>query len=183
MLRSETASGSELGMLAKKFMDKGDLVPDSHVVEMIMRHIDDPTGVLLDGFPRNVAQAATLDAALEQSDSHVDQVVHMSVDIDELVRRLALRAICRDCQIPYNLESNPPSKTGICDRCGGEVYVRDDDKPEAVKNRMKVYHELTAPVLDYYQERSNVVDIAVSGTPDEVFEKLYPVIDLGTPSN
>ena len=179
MLRGEVASGSELGLLAKGFMDRGDLVPDSHIIAMIQQHIDDPAGVLLDGFPRTVVQARALDTALEKSGTPVDQILHMSVEVDELVRRLSGRALCGDCQTPYNLESDPPSKTGICDRCGGPVAVRNDDKPEAVANRMKVYQELTAPVLDYYRSHGNVAEIVATGSPDEVFEKLSQAIRSG----
>ena len=96
----------------------------------------------------------------------------MRVDPDELVKRLAGRAVCVNCQAPYNLDSQPPVKAGTCDICGGEVVARDDDKPEAVKNRMKVYQELTAPVLDYYKARGGVVEIIATGSPDSVFEKL-----------
>ena len=103
MLRAEVTSGTELGLLAKGFMDRGDLVPDSHIIAMIQQHIDDPAGVLLDGFPRTVVQARALDRALEKSGTPVDQILHMSVEVDELVRRLSGRALCGDCQTPYNL--------------------------------------------------------------------------------
>ena len=183
MLRAEVASSTELGLLAKSFMDKGDLVPDSHIIAMIQQHIEDPAGVLLDGFPRTVVQAKALDEALEQAGSPLDQVIHMVVDVDELIRRLSSRAICGDCQTPYSLDSDPPLKDGICDKCGGPVAVRIDDQPEAVKNRMNVYHELTAPVLDYYRGRGDVAEISATGSPDEVFEKLSQAIRQGTASN
>jgi len=177
MLRSEIAAGSELGLMAKSFMDKGDLVPDETIIGMIEQQINDPAGVLLDGFPRTVVQAQALDAALEKAGSPVDKVVYMTVDVDELVTRLSSRAICESCQTPYNLQSDPPSKEGACDKCGGKVVVRADDQPEAIKNRIKVYEELTAPVVDYYRERGEVDEIAATGTPDEVFEKLTGVIE------
>ncbi len=176
MLRSEISAGSELGLMAKSFMDKGDLVPDETIIGMIQQQINDPAGVLLDGFPRTVVQAQALDAALEKAGSPVDKVVYMTVDVDELVTRLSSRAICESCQTPYNLQSDAPSKEGVCDKCGGEVVVRADDQPEAIKNRMNVYEELTAPVVDYYRERGEVDEIAATGTPDEVFEKLTGVI-------
>ena len=181
MLRAEVASGTELGLLAKSFMDRGDLVPDSHIIAMIQQHIDDPAGVLLDGFPRTLVQAESLDQALEKSGTPVDRVIHMSVEIDELIRRLSGRALCGNCQTPYNLESDPPAKEGICDKCGGPVAVRSDDKPEAVTTRMKVYQDLTAPVLDYYKSRGNVIEVAATGSPDEVFEKLSRAIKSGMP--
>lgn len=176
ILRAEVAAGSELGLLAKSFMDKGDLVPDSNIIAMIQKYIDDPAGVLLDGFPRTVVQAESLDESLEKAGIPIDKVVHLSVDTDELVKRLAGRAVCKSCQTPYNLDSDPPAKAGICDKCGGEVVVRDDDKPEAVQNRMKVYQELTAPVLEYYKSRGDVVEIFATGTPDSVFEELSRAI-------
>ncbi|MCH2514199.1 MAG: adenylate kinase [Dehalococcoidia bacterium] len=181
MLRAEVASGSELGLLAKGFMDRGDLVPDFHIIAMIQQHIDHPAGILLDGFPRTVVQAKALDEALEQTNTPVDQVIHMSVDIDELVKRLSNRALCGDCQTPYSLESDPPSQPGICDNCGGSVAVRVDDRPEAVTHRMKVYQDLTAPVLDYYKSHGDVVEIVATGSPDEVFEKLSQTIKSGMP--
>jgi adenylate kinase len=183
ILRAEVAAKSELGLLAKGFMDTGDLVPDSNIIAMIQQYIDDPAGVLLDGFPRTVVQAESLDNSLEEAGLPVDKVVHMSVDTDELVKRLSTRAICKNCQTPYNLESDPPAKAGVCDNCGGEVTVRDDDKPEAVLNRMKVYQELTAPVLDYYKSRGDVAEIIATGTPDSVFEKLSQAIGSGVASN
>ena len=103
----------------------------------------------------------------------------MSVDTDELVKRLSSRAVCKSCQTPYNLVSDAPSKEGVCDKCGSEVIVRDDDKPEAVKNRMKVYEELTAPVLNYYKSRGDVIEIIATGTPDSVFEELTQAIGTG----
>ncbi|MDA1278545.1 MAG: adenylate kinase [Chloroflexi bacterium] len=186
MLRGEVASGTELGLLAKSYMDRGDLVPDSNIISMIQIHIGDPAGVLLDGFPRTVVQAEALDEALKQAGTPIDKVVHMSVDTDELIRRLSSRALCTDCQTPYNLESSPPAVPGKCDRCGGAVVVRDDDKPEAVSNRMNVYRQLTEPVLHYYRSRGDVVEIDAIGTPDEVFAKLSQSIGAGNsgrPSN
>ena len=176
ILRAEVTAGSELGLLAKGFMDKGDYVPDSNIIAMIQNYIDEPAGVLLDGFPRTVVQAEALDKTLNEAGTPIDKVVHMSVDPDELVKRLAGRAVCMNCQTPYNLDSQPPAKAGVCDNCGGKVVVREDDKPEAVKNRMKVYQELTAPVLDYYKSRGDVVEIVATGTPYSVFEKLTQAI-------
>ena len=179
MLRSEVTTGSELGLLAKGFMDKGDLVPDSTIIAMIQGQLANPAGVLLDGFPRTVIQAESLDESLEVAGLPIDKIVHMSVDTEELVRRLSTRAVCKSCQTPYNLVSDAPSKEGVCDKCGSEVIVRDDDKPEAVKNRMKVYEELTAPVLNYYKSRGDVIEIIATGTPDSVFEELTQAIGTG----
>ena len=179
MLRAEVAAGSELGLLAKGFMDKGDLVPDSTIIAMIQDQLANPAGVLLDGFPRTVVQAESLDESLEAAGLPIDKVVHMSVDTAELVKRLSSRAVCKSCQTPYNLVSDAPSKEGVCDKCGSDVIVRDDDKPEAVKHRMKVYEELTAPVLNYYKSRADVIEIIATGTPDSVFEELTQAIGSG----
>ena len=179
MLRSEVTTGSELGLLAKGFMDKGDLVPDSTIIAMIQGQLANPAGVLLDGFPRTVIQAESLDESLEVAGLPVDKIVHMSIDTEELVRRLSSRAVCKSCQTPYNLVSDAPSIEGVCDKCGSDVIVRDDDKPEAVMNRMKVYEELTAPVLNYYKTRADVIEIIATGTPDSVFEELTQAIETG----
>ena len=179
MLRSEVTTGSELGLLAKGFMDKGDLVPDSTIIAMIQGQLANPAGVLLDGFPRTVIQAESLDESLEVAGLPIDKIVHMSVDTEELVRRLSSRAVCKSCQTPYNLVSDAPSIEGVCDKCGSDVIVRDDDKPEAVMNRMKVYEELTAPVLNYYKTRADMIEIIATGTPDSVFEELTQAIETG----
>ena len=183
MLRSEVTTGSELGLLAKGFMDKGDLVPDSTIIAMIQGQLANPAGVLLDGFPRTVIQAESLDESLEVAGLPIDKIVHMSVDTEELVRRLSSRAVCKSCQTPYNLVSDAPSIEGVCDKCGSDVIVRDDDKPEAVMNRMKVYEELTAPVLNYYKTRADVIEIIATGTPDSVFEELTQAIGSDNQSN
>jgi len=179
MLRAEVAAGSELGLLAKDFMDKGDYVPDSNIIAMIQQYVSDPAGVLLDGFPRTLVQAESLDESLSAAGLPIDKVVHMSVDTDELVKRLSSRAVCSSCQTPYNMVSDAPSNEGVCDKCGSEVIVRDDDKPESVMNRMKVYEKLTAPVLNYYKSRGDVIEIFATGTPDSVFDELTQAIGSG----
>ncbi|HCI86699.1 MAG TPA: adenylate kinase [Dehalococcoidia bacterium] len=183
ILRAEVAAGSELGLLAKGFMDRGDYVPDSHIIAMIQKYIDDPAGVLLDGFPRTVFQAESLDNSLNDAGLGIDKIIHFSVDTDELINRLSSRAICSKCQTPYNLISDAPLKEDVCDKCGGKVSVRDDDKPKAIKNRMNVYEEQTAPVLDYYRSRREVTEIVATGSPDSVFESLTQAIRSGELSN
>ena len=183
MLRSEVAAGSELGLLAKGFMDRGDYVPDSNIIAMIQQYVRDPAGVLLDGFPRTLVQAESLDESLGAAGLPIDKIVHMSVDTTELVKRLSSRAVCKSCQTPYNLVSDAPDKQGVCDKCGSDVIVRDDDKPEAVMNRMKVYENLTSAVLKYYKSHRNVIEIIATGTPDSVFEELTQAIGSGNQSN
>ena len=183
MLRAEVAAGSELGLLAKDFMDRGDYVPDSNIIAMIQKYVSDPAGVLLDGFPRTLVQAESLDESLGAAGLPIDKIVHMSVDTDELVKRLSSRAVCKLCQTPYNLVSDAPFKEGVCDKCGSDVIVRDDDKPEAVMNRMKIYEKLTSAVLNYYKSRRDVIEIIATGTPDSVFEELTQAIGSGNQSN
>ena len=183
MLRAEVAAGSELGLLAKDFMDRGDYVPDSNIIAMIQKYVSDPAGVLLDGFPRTLVQAESLDESLGAAGLPIDKIVHMSVDTDELVKRLSSRAVCKLCQTPYNLVSDAPFKEGVCDKCGSDVIVRDDDKPEAVMNRMKVYEKLTSAVLNYYKSRRDVIEIIATGTLDSVFEELTQAIGFGNQSN
>ena len=179
ILRAEVAAESELGLLAKSFMERGDYVPDSHIIAMIQKYIDNPAGVLLDGFPRTVIQAESLDQSLQAVGLSIDKVIHFTVNTDELVKRLSSRAICSSCQLPYNLVSNAPVNKGVCDKCGGRVLVRDDDRPDAINNRMNVYEMQTAPVLDYYRAHGVVEEIAATGSPDSVFQVLTQTIRLG----
>jgi adenylate kinase len=171
MLRSEVANGSELGRLAKTYMDRGDLVPDDVIVGMIRARLGGG-GLLLDGFPRTVVQAEALDAALEEAGHRLDRAIYLAVDRDELIERLSGRAVCSKCQQPYNLKSAPPSKDGVCDKCGGDVVVRDDDKPEAIRNRMAVYQKQTTPVLDYYRSSGRLTEENGMGSPDQVQDRL-----------
>ena len=171
MLRSEVANGTELGRLAKTYMDRGDLVPDDVIVGMIRARLGGG-GLLLDGFPRTVVQAEALDAALEEAGHRLDRAIYLAVDRDELIERLSGRAVCSKCQQPYNLKSAPPSKDRVCDKCGGDVVVRDDDKPEAIRNRMAVYQKQTTPVLHYYRSSGRLTEENGMGSPDQVQDRL-----------
>ena len=183
MLRAETAAGTELGQMAKKFMDAGDLVPDQVMIDMIAARMatraasggfeaDAGAGIILDGFPRTVAQAEALDEALQSTGGAIDAAIMLDVERDELVRRLAGRATCANCKAPYHLTFSPPSKEGICDNCGGKLVQRPDDQPEAVRHRLRVYDEQTAPVLDYYRAKDKLTVIDGAGAPDDVFKLL-----------
>ncbi len=176
MLRAEMTAGSELGAKVKEYYDAGDLVPDDIMIRLVVgRIVDEKLGVVLDGFPRTVAQAEALDAALEEAGAALDLAVNLEVERDELVARISSRVICRSCQRPYHLQLSPPKQDSVCDDCGGETVQRPDDQPEAVQNRLKVYDELTAPVLGYYERRGNLVRVDGSLGPDEVFEELKSV--------
>ncbi len=175
MLRAEVAAGSELGKSAQKYMEAGDLVPDEVMIGMIVTRLSDAgegAGILLDGFPRTVTQAEALDAALESQGGSIDLAVNIEVGREELVTRLGGRATCKNCQTPYNLNSAPPSRSGICDKCSGEVTQRADDRPEAVRNRLAVYDRQTAPVVDYYKGRGKLTVVNGAQSPDKVFGEL-----------
>lgn len=156
LLRSAVAAGSELGLLAKGFMESGQLVPDEVTIGLLrelVQELADDEGVLLDGFPRTVAQAEALEQMLSQLDRRVDVALDIRVPNEVLIERLSGRWICRDCGTPFNVNSLPPRVVGVCDSCEGELYQRADDTPEAVSNRLGVYVEQTAPVSSWYEQR------------------------------
>ncbi len=162
LFRKHLGEGTDLGKLAKTFMDKGDLVPDDVTVKMVLERIAEPDaagGYVLDGFPRTGAQAEALDAALVSAGQVLDIAPLIEVDTEELVRRLAGRWICRVCQTPYHEITAPPKQTGVCDKDGGELYQRDDDKAEVVRARLQTYQTLTAPLIDYYEGQSKLVRV------------------------
>jgi adenylate kinase len=167
LLRANREMGTELGYEAAKFMDRGELVPDDLVISMIierMRQPDASRGVLLDGFPRTVTQARALDTELAREGRSLKLALYLEVSYDELVRRAAGRWTCRVGQETYNYDVKPPRIPGKCDVDGGELYQREDDKPEVVSERIRVYLRDTVPVLDYYRERHILVQI--DGTRD-----------------
>jgi adenylate kinase len=179
MLRAEVAASSDLGLKAKTFMDAGDYVPDDVMIGMIVSRLqadDASEGIILDGFPRTVAQAVALDEALYDLGGSIDLAILIDVDRDVLVDRLAGRASCKDCKTPYHLTFSPPATAGTCDKCGGELDQRDDDQPEAVKNRLQVFDKQTLPVLDYYRGRKKLLSIDGAGSPDDVFTSLVSAI-------
>ena len=178
LLRAEVAAHTELGLAAKAFMDRGDLVPDDVMIGMIKGRLEGPNsdGILLDGFPRTVAQAVALDEALITANTSVDRSIFFKVSEEELVRRLAGRATCPNCQRPYHDTFNKPQNTDRCDDCGSDLVRREDDKPEAVRNRLKVYVTQTTPVLDHYQKGGNLVEVDGEQSIDAVQEDLAAAI-------
>jgi len=162
LFRHALAEKTELGMLAKSYMDKGELVPDEVTINMVLERIVQPDcagGVLFDGFPRTLSQAEALDKRLESESKTIDSVVYIEVPEEELVKRLSGRWICRACQTPYHAVSSPPKKAGVCDECGGELYQRDDDKEETVRERLKVFMSQTLPIVDYYGGQGKLVRV------------------------
>jgi adenylate kinase len=179
LLRAHRAQRTPLGMEAAKYMDRGALVPDDLVIGMIidrMRQPDAQHGVLLDGFPRTVTQAEALDNELEEEGRSLRLALYLEVPFDELVKRAAGRWTCRLDQTTYNYNINPPRVPGICDVDGGELYQREDDRPEVVSERIKVYLRDTVPVVDYYRERGILREIDgtrdIDGVADEIEEQL-----------
>jgi adenylate kinase len=153
IFRENLKNQTPLGMLAKTYMDKGELVPDDVTINMVMDRLgkdDAASGVVLDGFPRTLAQAAALDKALEGQGLSIQAVPLLEVGDDALIDRLAGRRVCRNCQAMYHVEYTPSKVEGVCDKCGGELYRRADDEPDTVRNRLFVYYKQTAPLIGYY---------------------------------
>jgi adenylate kinase len=174
IFRANVSQGTELGQQAKKFMDAGDLVPDEITIGMVVSRLEEDDarkGFLLDGFPRNVPQAKTFNDLLFDGGTPLDVVLELVVDDDEVVRRLSGRRTCRSCGHIWHLDFDPPSVEGVCDICGGELFQRDDDKPETIRHRLEVYYEQTAPLVGYYAEARVLVGIDAMGPVDDVTER------------
>ena len=166
MLRENVTHKTKLGLKAKSFMDKGLLVPDEVVIEMIKERLkkdDCKNGFILDGFPRTINQAE------EIKETEINKVINMQASDDVIVGRLGRRRVCSKCDFIYNLDFIKPNREGFCDKCSGTLYQREDDKPEAIKERLKVYGEKTKPLINYYKEKGIIADVDGSGTPDEEF--------------
>ncbi|MFA5316395.1 MAG: adenylate kinase [Dehalococcoidales bacterium] len=180
LFRSAMGKGTELGLKAKEYMAKGELVPDEITINMVLERISAPDcqkGIILDGFPRNMEQAQALDKALEVRGEAIDKAVYIKVGEEELIRRLGGRWVCRKCQAPYHITSSPPRVTGVCDKCGGELYQRPDDIPETIKNRLKVYFEQTAPLINHYSSADKLLEVAGEGSTTEVSQRIISAID------
>ena len=175
IFRANVSQGTELGVLAKSYMDKGDLVPDDVTIAMVrerLGHDDAANGFLLDGFPRTVPQAEQLDDVLrEVQNSKLDVVLELVVDDDEVVRRLSGRRTCRNCGRIWHVDFDPTAVEGVCDVCGGELYQREDDKPDTVRHRLDVYNTQTAPLVAFYAARGLLVGIDAMGPVDDVTER------------
>ena len=179
LFRDHQSRNTELGRLAKSYMERGVYVPDDVTIRMVMDWIDDHEdrgGYLLDGFPRTLAQAGALGEAVEDRGG-IDIALNIRVGTDELVRRLSGRLICRACQAPCNRDSAPPRMEGRCDACGGELYQREDDRPEAIGKRLETYFEETEPLVDYYRRAGILREVDGEGTVDEVKSAIAAALD------
>ncbi|ADQ05014.1 adenylate kinase [Caldicellulosiruptor owensensis OL] len=160
ILRENVKNETELGKKAKEYMDKGLLVPDEIVIEIVKDRIakeDCKNGFLLDGFPRTIAQAEALDRVLQELGQKIDKVLNIEVPDEKILERMSGRRICKNCGASFHIIYRPPQKEGICDICGGELYQREDDKEETVKKRLEVYHAQTQPLIDYYKAKGLLV--------------------------
>ena len=179
IFRANIKNGTELGMEAKKYMDQGQLVPDELTVKILLDRVaqaDCKNGYVLDGFPRTIPQAKVLDDALNKLNEKIDFAINVDVPDENIVRRMSGRRACVGCGGTYHIEHVPPKKEGICDVCGQELILRDDDKPETVLNRLKVYHDQTQPLIDFYTEKGVLKE--VDGTVDmaDVFAAIVAIL-------
>ncbi|NEY31694.1 adenylate kinase [Streptomyces sp. PRKS01-65] len=183
LFRANISQQTELGKLAKSYMDAGNLVPDEVTIAMAKDRMEQPDavgGFLLDGFPRNVSQAEALDELLETEGITLDAVLDLEAPEEEVVKRIAGRRICRnDSAHVFHVTYKAPAKEGVCDVCGGELYQRDDDSEETVRKRLEVYHTQTEPIIDYYKAQGLVVTIAATGAVDEVTGRALEALKRG----
>jgi adenylate kinase len=174
IFRANVSQGTPLGLQAKAYMDRGDLVPDEVTIEMVRDRLAQPdasAGFLLDGFPRTVPQAEVLDDMLREQGTKLDVVLELVVDDDEVIRRLSGRRTCRTCNHIWHVDFDPPQLPGVCDLDGGELFQREDDKAETIANRLEVYAQQTAPLVAYYGGRGLLVGIDATGPVDDVTER------------
>lgn len=174
IFRSNLKEGTPLGLEAKSYMDRGELVPDEVTNKMVKDRLgkeDVASGFLLDGFPRNVIQAEVLRAILSEKQTPLDAALELGVDSEEIIKRLAGRRTCKECQKAFHVDYEPSQVTGICDACGGSLYQRDDDKEDVIARRLEVYNEQTAPIIDFYRREGLLVTIPAMGPVDEITQR------------
>lgn len=180
MLREAVAAGTPLGLEAKRYMDQGALVPDDVIVGAMAERLGKPAavaGFILDGFPRTIAQAEALERLLKDLGHRLDGVVFFEVSEPELLRRLTGRRVCRQCGATFHVIAAPPRQAGVCDRCGGSLYQREDDSEATVRNRLEVYARQTAPLLEYYRQRGLLATVPGEGVIDRIRRDLRRVLE------
>lgn len=179
IFRANIKNGTELGKKAKQYMDQGALVPDELTCDLVMDRIqqdDCKNGFVLDGFPRTIPQAEALDAALGKINEKMDYAIDVDVSDENIVNRMSGRRACLNCGATYHLISIPPKVEGICDRCGSEIVLREDDKPETVQKRLKVYHEQTQPLIEYYSGKGVLKEVDGTQPMDDVFAAIVKIL-------
>lgn len=179
IFRANIKNNTPLGAKAKSYMDKGELVPDELVIELIMDRFaqdDCVNGYVLDGFPRTIPQAEELDKALKSVNDNLDYAIDVEVPDDNIINRMSGRRACVNCGATYHIVHNPPKVENECDTCNGELILRDDDKPETVKNRLDVYHTQTEPLLKYYTEKGILYTVDGTQNMDTVFDSICKIV-------
>lgn len=179
IFRANIKNGTELGMEAKKYMDQGLLVPDELTVKILLDRVakdDCKNGYVLDGFPRTIPQAEVLDNALNELGDKIDFAINVDVPDENIINRMSGRRACLSCGATYHIEHIPPKAEGICDRCGKELILRDDDKPETVKNRLGVYHEQTQPLIDFYKKKGVLESVDGTNPMKDVFQAIVNIL-------
>jgi len=179
ILRDNIAMKNELGIFAEKLLKKGELVPDDLILSMIETILDGDnarSGFIFDGFPRTIPQAEGLDDLLEEKGIVINYVISLELSEDEIVSRLSARWFCPKCSSLFNTNSHPPSETGICDNCGSELQRRDDDSPDTVRHRLAVYSRQTEPLVEYYKNKGNLMNISAMGGPESIFDRIIKTI-------
>lgn len=179
IFRMNMKAGTELGVKAKAYIDKGQLVPDDLVIDLIVDRVkedDCVNGYILDGFPRTIPQAQNFDSALEEMGKKVDYCIDIEVLDENIIERMSGRRTCLDCGATYHITYNPPKTEDICDCCGKKVVLRDDDKPETVKKRLAVYHEQTQPLKDYYETKDVLVGVDGTQGIEEIFGSIVEIL-------
>ena len=180
IFRANIKNGTELGMEAKKYMDQGLLVPDELTVKILLDRVapkDCQNGYVLDGFPRTIPQAEVLDRALNEIGDKIDYAINVDVPDENIIRRMGGRRACLSCGATFHVEHIPPKQEGICDTCGKELVLRDDDKPETVKNRLDVYHKQTQPLIDFYQAKGILRTVDGTVGMKDVFAAITAILD------
>jgi adenylate kinase len=178
ILRSNTKQGTELGLKAKSYMDAGKLVPDDLIIDLVEKRLsndDCKTGFIMDGFPRTIPQAQMFDTMLQKLNTGVEAVINIIVPDEAIVKRMSGRRMC-SCGRTYHVENNPPKKEGVCDVCGKALFIRADDREETVKERLRVYHEQTSPLIDYYKKKGLIIDIDGLKPIDETTKSILEAI-------
>lgn len=179
IFRENIKNGTELGKKAKEYMDAGNLVPDELVCDLVVDRLkqdDCKNGYILDGFPRTIPQAEALDKALAANNEAVDFAINVEVPDENIINRMSGRRACVGCGATYHIQFNAPKVEGVCDTCGEKLILRDDDKPETVKNRLSVYHEQTQPLIDYYSKKGVLAEVDGTQSMDDVFNAIVNVL-------
>jgi adenylate kinase len=180
ILRKHVAEEGDLGKRIKSFIEKGEMVPDEIIFKLIEKDLCHKD-IIFDGIPRNLRQAETLDKILAERNERIDVAILINTPEDEILKRLTSRRVCRECWEVYNLITNPPKTEGICDRCGGILYQREDDKEDVVKHRLEVYRSETEPLIEFYSRQGKLIVINGRGSPEDVYEGIRRALELDNP--